>query len=91
MIAIDTGDRKHKNYHTAESVGIAAGILITALHNAGLATLTHTPRPMKFLSEILERPNYERPYQLLVCGYPSDDATLPDIKRRSLEEIATFV
>jgi nitroreductase len=88
---LDESGRKHKNYYTAESVGIATGILITALHNAGLATLTHTPSPMKFLSQILERPDYERPYLLLVCGYPSDDATVPDIKRRPLEDIATFV
>jgi nitroreductase len=88
---LDESGRKHKNYYTAESVGIATGILITALHNAGLATLTHTPSPMKFLSQILERPDYERPYLLLVCGYPSDDATVPDIKRRPLDEIATFV
>ena len=88
---LDESGRKHKNYYTAESVGIATGILITALHNAGLATLTHTPSPMKFLSQILQRPDYERPYLLLVCGYPSDDATVPDIKRRPLDEIATFV
>lgn len=88
---LDESGRKHKNYYTAESVGIATGILITALHNAGLATLTHTPSPMKFLSQILERPDYERPYLLLVCGYPSDDATVPDIKRRPLDEIVTFV
>lgn len=88
---IDAAGQKHKNYYTAESVGIATGILVTALHNAGLATLTHTPSPMKFLSEILERPNYERPYLLVVCGYPSEDARVPAIKRRSLEEIATFV
>jgi nitroreductase len=88
---LDESGRKHKNYYTAESVGIATGILITALHNAGLATLTHTPSPMKFLSQILERPDYERPYLLLVCGYPSDDATVPDIRRRPLDEIATFV
>jgi nitroreductase len=88
---LDESGRKHKNYYTAESVGIATGILITALHNAGLATLTHTPSPMKFLSQILQRPDYERPYLLLVCGYPSDDATVPDIKRRPLDEIVTFV
>ncbi len=82
---------KHKNYYTAESVGIATGILITALHKSGLATLAHTPNPMRFLREILERPAYERPFMLLVCGYPSDDAEVPDIKRRALEDIATFV
>ena len=82
---------KHKNYYTAESVGIATGILITALHKSGLATLTHTPSPMKFLAEILGRPASERPYILLVCGYPVDAVTVPDIKRRELHEIATFI
>lgn len=88
---LDEDGRKHKNYYTAESVGIATGLLITALHTAGLATLTHTPSPMKFLSEILQRPGYERPYLLLVCGYPADGVMVPDIKRRPLEEISTFV
>ncbi len=88
---VDKSGKKHKNYYTAESVGIATGILITALHNAGLATLTHTPSPMKFLSEILERPAHERPFILLVCGYPADDVMVPDIKRLGLEEIATFI
>jgi hypothetical protein len=74
----------------AESVGIATGFLIAALHHAGLATLTHTPSPMGFLSEILERPTEEKPYLLLVTGYPAPDATVPDIDKRSLSEIATF-
>ena len=87
----DEAGKKHKHYYTAESVGIATGILITALHRAGLATLTHTPSPMKFLSEILERPDYERPYILLVCGYPAADARVPDIERLDLDEIANFV
>lgn len=86
----ETG-KKHKNYYTAESVGIATGILITALHKSGLATLTHTPSPMKFLGEILERPSYERPFMLLVCGYPANDARVPDLKRCALNEISTFV
>ena len=88
---VDESGGKHKNYYTAESVGIATGILITALHKSGLATLTHTPSPMKFLGEILERPAYERPYMLLVCGYPTDDVMVPDIKRRKLDEISTFI
>ena len=83
--------RRHKNYYTAESVGIATGILITALHRAGLATLTHTPSPMKFLGEILERPDYERPYLLLVCGYPAEGCRVPDIERQPLENIASFI
>jgi iodotyrosine deiodinase len=88
---IDESGKKHKNYYTAESVGIATGLLISALHKSGLAMLTHTPSPMKFLSEILERPSYERPYLLLVCGYPSDDVLVPNIKRQPLPEICTFI
>ena len=83
--------RKVKHYYPVESTGLATGMLITALHEAGLATLTHTPSPMKFLSEILERPTYERPFLLLVCGYPADDAMVPDLKRRTLQEIPTFI
>ncbi|MFT5111759.1 MAG: iodotyrosine deiodinase [Parasphingorhabdus sp.] len=82
---------KMKNYYTSESVGIATGMLITALHKSGLATLTHTPSPMKFLTDILERPNHERPFLLLVCGYPAEGAVVPDLTRKSLDEIATFV
>ena len=83
--------RKVKHYYPTESTGIAAGILITALHTAGLATLTHTPSPMKFLNKILGRPTSERPFLLLVVGYPADDAEVPDIKRKSLDEFASFV
>ncbi len=88
---IDKSGEKHKNYYTAESVGIATGILITALHKSGLATLTHTPSPMKFLGKILKRPSNERPFMLLVCGYPADNVVVPDIERRALNEISTFV
>jgi nitroreductase len=80
-----------KHYYALESVAIAAGMLITALHHAGLATLTHTPSPMAFLNHILERPSNERPVLLLVVGYPALDATVPDIHRKALEEITTFV
>ena len=90
-VSIDEQGNKHKNYYTPESVGIATGILITALHQAGLATLTHTPSPMKFLTEILERPSHERPFLLLVVGYPTTDAMVPDIKRLPLEKISTFL
>ncbi len=83
--------RKVKHYYPAESTGLATGILITALHTAGLATLTHTPSPMKFLNEILGRPKSERPFLLLVVGYPAEDATVPDIKRKSLHEYSSFV
>ncbi len=89
--SVDESGKKHKHYYTSESVGIATGMLITALHNAGLATLTHTPSPMKFLSEILERPSYERPFLLLVCGYPEAGAQVPDIARYALEDISSFI
>jgi iodotyrosine deiodinase len=83
--------RKVKHYYPAESTGLATGILITALHQAGLACLTHTPSPMKFLNEILGRPTSERPFLLLVTGYPADDAEVPDIHRKPLDEFATFI
>ena len=80
-----------KHYYANESVGIATGILITAIHQAGLASLTHTPSPMNFLNDILDRPSNERPFLLLVVGYPAEDARIPAITKKSLEEIATFV
>lgn len=83
--------RKVKHYYPSESTGLATGLLITALHRAGLVCLTHTPSPMKFLNEILDRPLTERPFLLLVTGYPEPDATVPDIQRKPLEEFVTFV
>jgi iodotyrosine deiodinase len=83
--------RRLKNYYVNESVGIATGILITALHTAGLATLTHTPSPMGFLNELLGRPQNERPFLLLVVGFPAAGATVPDIGKKSLDRIATFI
>ena len=83
--------RKVKHYYPTESTGLATGILITALHQAGLATLTHTPSPMKFLNEILGRPTSERPFLLLVVGYPAEDARVPDIRRKDLEDFVTFI
>jgi len=83
--------RKVKHYYPAESTGLATGILITALHRAGLATLTHTPSPMKFLNEILGRPKNERPFLLLVVGYPADNARVPDIERKKLDEFTSWV
>ena len=83
--------RKVKNYYVNESVGIATGMLIAALHRAGLATLTHTPSPMKFLNGILRRPDNERPFLLLVVGRPAEGARVPDIRKKPLEEIATFL
>jgi iodotyrosine deiodinase len=78
---------KHQNYYVSESVGIACGFLIAAIHQAGLVTLTHTPSPMNFLEKILERPSNERAYLLLPVGYPATNATVPDIKRKPLDEI----
>ena len=83
--------RKVKHYYPTESTGLATGILITALHQAGLVCLTHTPSPMKFLNEILGRPKSERPFLLLVTGYPADNAEVPDISRKSLEEFTSFI
>ena len=83
--------RKVKNYYVTESVGIALGFLIAALHHAGLATLTHTPSPMGFLSTVLGRPANERAYLLLVVGYPAPGVSVPDIAKKPLDEIATFI
>ncbi|WP_417610861.1 nitroreductase family protein [Owenweeksia hongkongensis] len=80
-----------KNYYVQESVGIASGFLISAIHNAGLVTLTHTPSPMNFLSDILERPANEKPFLLLPVGYPSQHAQVPDLERKSLDEVSVFL
>lgn len=77
-------------YYAIESVGIATGLLITAVHSCGLVALTHTPSPMGFLNRILERPSHEKPFLLLVVGHPSDDAAVPDISRKTLDRISTF-
>ncbi len=83
---------KRKHYYTDESVGLATGLLLAAIHHAGLVSLTHTPSPMKFLNEILGRPkDIERPFLLLVVGYPAVDAKVPDISRKPLAEMSTFV
>ena len=86
----DSGDRV-KNYYVQESVGIATGMLISAAHAAGLATLTHTPSPMRFLGELLGRPARERPFLILVVGHPAEDARVPKLTRLPLEDIAAFV
>lgn len=83
--------RKVKNYYAMESVGIATGFLIAALHHAGIATLTHTPSPMAFLNDLLARPKNEHPFLLLVAGYPAENSQVPDITKKALEEIAVFV
>lgn len=81
------GERIHKNYYVKESVGIAVGFLLAAVHNAGLVSLTHTPSPMNFLQRILQRPENEKPYLLIPVGYPKDGATVPNIRRKTLDEI----
>jgi nitroreductase len=85
------GGEKRKNYYVTESVGIATGMLITAIHHTGLASLTHTPSPMGFLNQILKRPSNERPFLVLVVGYPAEGTTVPDISKKSLDEITTFI
>ena len=89
--SVDEENNHHKNYYVKESVGIASGILITALHNSGLATLTHTPSPMNFLNEILDRPKNEKPFLLLVVGYPEEGTKVPNIRRKKLDEILTLI
>lgn len=84
-------DGPSKNYYVAESVGIAVGFLLSALHEAGLAALTHTPAPMTFLRKLLGRPANERPYVIIPVGYPAADCTVPDIQRKALDAIASFV
>jgi iodotyrosine deiodinase len=81
-----TGD-KHKHYYVDESVGIAVGMLLTALHLAGLAALTHTPSPMRFLAEILNRPRNEKAFVVIPVGYPAADATVPDLTRKTLDQV----
>ena len=88
---LDSAGQRVKRYYPMDSAGISCGVLIAALHHAGLATLTHTPSPMAFLNEILDRPDNERPFLLLVVGYPAEGATVPNILRKSLADIARFV
>jgi nitroreductase len=85
-----SGETK-KHYYVSESVGIATGILVTAIHHAGLASLTYTPGKMGFLNGILDRPKNEKPYMILVVGYPGEDVLVPDIGKKSLEEVAVFI
>lgn len=87
----NTDGSKVKNYYVSESVGIATGMLIAAIHNAGLVSLTHTPSPMKFLNTILNRPSNERPFLILVVGYPTENVRVPIITKKEIDEIATFI
>lgn len=88
---LDREGKKLKNYYVTESASLATGLLIAALHTAGLATLTHTPSPMKFLNQILDRPTTEKPLMLLVVGYPAENTKVPDITRKPLEEFTSFI
>jgi iodotyrosine deiodinase len=90
VFAQSTGINKEKHYYVQESVGIACGFLIAAIHQAGLVTLTHTPSPMNFLKTILKRPDNERPFLLLPVGFAAEEVFVPDIKRKGLEEVAVF-
>ena len=83
------GEKKN-NYYVNESVGLASGFLLTAIHNAGLVALTHTPSPMNFLTKLLGRPDNERPFLLIPVGYPAEETWVPDLERKGLEEIAVF-
>ena len=86
---IDLGSTRRKNYYVSESVGIASGFLLAALHNAGLVTLTHTPSPMGFLEKILKRPKNEKAFLLIPVGYPAENAKVPDLIKKPYNEIAT--
>ena len=88
---LENENHKHQNYYVTESCGIACGFLLTAIHNAGLAALTHTPSPMNFLSKILKRPENEKPFLLIPVGYPADECWVPDLKRKSISEISVWV
>jgi len=85
-----SGERR-KNYYVTESVGIAVGMFLAAIHQAGLAALTYTPSPMKFLSEILKRPPNEKPFLLIPVGYPAEDCRVTDLRRKTLDEVAVFL
>ncbi len=87
---VEEDNAKVNNYYVNESVGIASGFLIAAIHNAGLVTLTHTPSPMNFLAKVLDRPENERPYLLLPVGYPKEGAMVPDLDRKPLEDVTVF-
>jgi iodotyrosine deiodinase len=91
VFEVHQSENEPKPYYAKESVGIAVGFLLTALHRMGLATLTHTPSPMRFLNEILERPRTERPFVVIPVGYPADEATVPAIGRKPLDEIMVWV
>ncbi len=86
----ESNGHKHQNYYVTESVGLACGFLLTAIHNAGLVALTHTPSPMNFLSKILNRPENEKPFLLIPVGYAAEECWVPDLKRKDLNEVVQF-
>ena len=87
---IDENGHKHQNYYVQESVGLATGFLLSAIHHAGLVALTHTPSPMNFLTKLLDRPENEKPFLLIPIGYPADECWVPDIKRKELNEVSVW-
>ncbi len=90
MHDVENDGTRRKNYYVKESVGIAAGMFIAALHHMGLVTLTHTPSPMKFLGKLLGRPSHERPFVLFPIGYPAEGAMVPDLERKPLDMISVW-
>ena len=88
---LEINNYKHQNYYVTESCGIACGFLLTAIHDAGLVALTHTPSPMNFLTKILNRPQNEKPFLLIPVGYPADECWVPDLKRKSISEICVWI
>ena len=88
---LESNNYKHKNYYVTESCGIACGFLLTAIHDAGLVALTHTPSPMNFLSKILNRPENEKPFLLIPVGYPAEECWVPDLKRKDISEICVWI
>ncbi|MEO5777847.1 MAG: nitroreductase family protein [Sediminibacterium sp.] len=88
---LESNNYKHQNYYVTESCGIACGFLLTAIHDAGLVALTHTPSPMNFLSKILNRPENEKPFLLIPVGYPADECWVPDLQRKSISEICVWI
>ncbi|CAN5366400.1 nitroreductase family protein [soil metagenome] len=88
---LESNNHKHQNYYVTESCGIACGFLLTAIHDAGLVALTHTPSPMNFLSKILNRPENEKPFLLIPVGYPAEDCWVPDLKRKTISEICVWI
>ena len=88
---LESNNYKHQNYYVTESCGIACGFLLTAIHDAGLVALTHTPSPMNFLSKILNRPENEKPFLLIPVGYPAEECWVPDLKRKDISEICVWI